>query len=136
MTAGFFCCKFKAVKKLKSLLSIVPVALAKWDDVGGEADNPDPATLSDLIPIIERFLNIFLQLAGLAVFIMIIVGGFQYLTAGGDPKKTQAAGQVITYAVFGLVTVIAAWLIITFIGKFTGVDVTNVPFEEFLKSTP
>ncbi len=47
-------------------------------------------------------------------------------TAGGDPKKTQAAGQTITFAVFGLVAVIAAWFILLFIEKFTGVNVTEL----------
>lgn len=122
------------MKKLKSFLSFIPVTLAYWDDVGGgKADNPDPATFSDLIPIIERVLNIFLNLAGLAAFIMIIVGGFQFLTAGGDPKKTQAAGQTITFAIFGLIAVIAAWFILLFIEKFTGVNVSE--FDQFPKST-
>ena len=121
------------MKKLKSFLSFIPGALAYWDDVGGEAGNPDPATLSDIVPIIERILNIFLSLAGLAAFIMIIVGGFQYLTAGNDPKKTQAAGQTITFAVIGLVAVIAAWFILLFIEKFTGVNVSE--FDQFPKST-
>jgi len=102
----------------------MPFALAAestWSDPTGE----EPAKIRDLIPIIERILNIFLQLAGLAAFIMIIVGGFQYLTAGGDPKKTQAAGQTITFAVFGLVAVIAAWFILLLIEKFTGVNVSS-----------
>jgi hypothetical protein len=60
---------------------------------------------------------------------MLIVGGFQYLTAGGDAKKTQAASNTLTYAIFGLVAVIAAWFILLFIEKFTGVKVTefNIP---------
>jgi len=64
-------------------------------------------------------------LAGIAAFIMLIVGGFQFLTAGGDPKKTQAASSTLTYAIFGLVAVIAAWFILLFIEKFTGVRITD-----------
>ena len=103
------------------ILSLV-LSDSSWTD----STSAEPAKIKDLAVIIERVLNIFLQLAGLAAFIMIIVGGFQYLTAGGDPKKTQAAGQTITFAVFGLVAVIAAWFILLFIEKFTGVNVTEL----------
>ncbi len=89
------------------------------------------ATLKCFEAIAKIVLNIIIRLAGIAAFIMFIVGGFQYLTAGGDPKKTQAAGATITYAIFGLVAVIAAWFILLFIEKFTGVNVTefNIPSE-------
>ena len=62
---------------------------------------------------------------------MLIVGGFQYLTAGGNPEKTKAAGNTITYAVIGLVVILGAWFILLFIEKFTGVKVTefNLPSQ-------
>jgi len=90
------------------------------------------ATLACLEAIVKIFLNIAVRLAGVAAFIMLIVGGFQYLTAGGDPKKTQAASSTLTYAIFGLVAVIAAWFILLFIEKFTGVTLTqfNWPFQK------
>jgi hypothetical protein len=89
------------------------------------------AHLACLEAIIKTLLNIVVRLAGIAAFIMLIVGGFQFLTAGGDPKKTQAASSTLTYAIFGLVAVIAAWFILLFIEKFTGVRITdfNWPFK-------
>ncbi len=63
-------------------------------------------------------------IAGLAVFVMFLVGGFQYLTSMGDPKGAESAKNTLTYAVLGLVLVIAAWFIIQFIETFTGVTVT------------
>lgn len=88
------------------------------------------ATLACIEVIIKNLFNIAFRLLGIAAFIMLIVGGFQYLTAGGDPKKTQAASSTLTYAIFGLVIVLAAWFILLFIYKFTGVDVTQftLPF--------
>jgi len=83
------------------------------------------ATLKCGEAIIKIILNIVVRLAGIAVLVMLIVGGFQYLTAGGDPKKTQAASSTLTYAIFGLVAIIAAWFIILFIQKFTDVKITE-----------
>jgi len=97
------------------------VVLAKEDMYG-----PEPLGLDHLGNIITNFLNIAVRLAGIAVFIMLIVGGFQYLTAGGDPKRTQAAGQTITYAIFGIIAVIAAWFIMLFIENITGINLTGI----------
>jgi uncharacterized membrane protein len=115
------------VKHISFSLSAIPFVMAtEWSNI----NSPDqPAQLQDLTVIVERILNIAVRLAGIAVFIMLIVGGFQYLTAGGDPKKTQAASSIITHAILGLVIVIVAWFILLFIEKFTGVTVTefNIP---------
>ena len=56
---------------------------------------------------------------------MLLLGGFQHLTAGGNPEKTQKAWATITYAVVGLVLLVGIWFILRFIRQFTGVDVTE-----------
>jgi drug/metabolite transporter (DMT)-like permease len=94
-----------------------------WADIACVKDGI--ATLKCFEAIAKIILNIAIRLAGIAAFIMLIVGGFQFLTAGGDPKKTQAASSTLTYAIFGLVAVIAAWFILLFIEKFTGVRITD-----------
>lgn len=87
------------------------------------------ATIKGFDCVVRNILNIAIRLAGVLLFIMLIVGGFKYLTAGGDPKKAEAAQKTLTYAIAGLVLVILAWFILLFIEKFTGVDVTqfNIP---------
>lgn len=82
-------------------------------------------TLQCLECIFLAILHIAIRLAGLAVFIMLIIGGFKYLTAAGDPKSAQAAKNTITYAIFGLVLILFAWFILYFIEYFTGVKVTE-----------
>ncbi len=117
---------------------MLPAVVLANDDMYG----PEPLGLNHLGFIITNFLNIAVKLAGIAVFIMLIVGGFKYLTAGGDPKRTQAAGQTITYAIFGIIAVIAAWFIMLFIENFTGINLTgrtepviiNLPSLENLES--
>ncbi|MGB9706522.1 MAG: hypothetical protein ACPLXP_00395 [Microgenomates group bacterium] len=75
--------------------------------------------------IFQSILNIAIRLAGIAVFIMLIIGGFQYLTSGGDPKATESAKNTLTYAILGLALLLGSWLILLFIKEFTGVDVTQ-----------
>lgn len=50
----------------------------------------------------------------IAVF-MIIVGGFKYITSGGDSTGVNAAKNTILYAIIGLVIVALAQVIVRFI---------------------
>lgn len=91
----------------------------------------DVAQLKDLETIFSRILSLATRAAGLVCFVMLIVGGFKYLTSGGDPKQTASARGTLTWAVAGLALIIAAWFILQFIEHFTGIQVTifEIPFE-------
>lgn len=51
-------------------------------------------------------------LAGVAAFIVLILGGFKYLTAGGEEKAVGEAQKMITGAIGGLVLVVASYAIL------------------------
>lgn len=89
------------------------------------AAGPDPANLTKLEGVFSNVVGAVLGLAGIALFIMLIVGGFQYITSGGDPKRAEAARHTLTSAIVGLVLVALAFLILRFIAEFTGADVLN-----------
>jgi len=82
-------------------------------------------TLKGLECIFSQILGIVARLAGLAVFVMFILGGWRYLTSGGEKQAAQQARNTLTYAILGLVLLIASWFILRFIKFFTGVDVTK-----------
>lgn len=82
-------------------------------------------TIKGLECIFSQILGIIARLAGLAVFVMLIIGGWQYITSGGEKQAAQKARNTLTYAILGLVLLIASWFILRFIKVFTGVDVTN-----------
>jgi hypothetical protein len=74
------------------------------------------------------FSNILVMVVGLAVlalFVMIVVGGFKFLTSGGDPKATASAQQTLTFAMIGIFLMVIAYLIFMLIKAITGVDVTQ-----------
>lgn len=83
------------------------------------------ATLEGLECLFRNIISVALTLAGLALFVMLIVGGFQYLTSGGEVEAATKARKTLTYAFFGLVLVVAAFLILRFIEVFTGVTLTE-----------
>jgi hypothetical protein len=97
-------------------------------DCWGQPDVVTPegiVTLKAFECIFARVLNIATRLAGLAVFVMLILGGWQYITSGGEKQATQKARNTLTYAVLGLVLIIGSWFVLRFITFFTKVDVTK-----------
>lgn len=89
---------------------------------------PDPATLQDIVPILRNIISFLAPAAGIAFFIMLLVGGYQFLTSGGDPKAAGGARNTLTFAVIGIILVVASWLILKLVAQITGADVTTVTF--------
>jgi hypothetical protein len=87
--------------------------------------NNDPAQLSDLEFVFDNVVRTLLSLGGVLFFLMLLSGGFKYLTSGGDPKATEGAQKTLTYAIGGLVLLAGSYMILTIIQSFTGVEVTN-----------
>lgn len=85
----------------------------------------DPAQLSDLEALFGNVVSAILGLAGIVLFLMLIVGGFRYITSGGDPKSAGAARGTLTFAIVGLVFIAAAFLILRLIEDLTGAPVTQ-----------
>lgn len=81
-----------------------------------------PATIQDLNNVLGNFLNVTLALVGALSAIMLVVGGFMFLTAGGNKEATSKAGLTLTYAVIGLILAASAILIINLLGNFLGID--------------
>lgn len=77
-------------------------------------------SISCLEPLFANIVNAVTLLAGIALFAMLTVGGYKYLTSGGDPKKTEEAKGVLTYSFIGLMIIIGAYLIIRVIATFFG----------------
>ena len=81
-------------------------AQAPGCDAGMCGGNPlcDPFLAKfELLKLIGRFLNYVPYLGIIIGGFVLIVGGFQYLTAGDNPKNAQKARSTITYAVIGII---------------------------------
>ena len=85
-----------------------------------------PAKLSDLVFVFQNIISLLAPAAAIAFLIMMIVGGFQFLTSGGDPKAVAGARTTLTYAIIGIILVVVSWLILLVIKNITGVDTTTV----------
>ncbi len=81
----------------------------------------EPAQLVDLEKIFENVIQAAIPLGGIILFIVLMYGGFQFITSGGDAKKAGAAKQTLTYAIIGMVLLASAFLILRIIASFSGV---------------
>lgn len=94
----------------------------EWEHLDPESGVP---TLQSLETIFSNTLNIVITLAGVILFIMLIAGGFNYLTSGGDPEKNKKASGTLTWAIIGLILLIVSWFILRLLSEFTGIDLTK-----------
>ena len=86
----------------------------------------DPPKIVDIVDVLKRIISLLAPAAGIAFLIMLIIGGFQFINSGGDPKAAGQARTTLTYAIVGILLVVASWLILTVIAAVTGVNVTRV----------
>ncbi len=82
----------------------------------------DVPTIYGFEAIVANILNIIISLAGVVLLLMLIMGGFGYITSGGDKEKAAKAKNTLTYAILGLLVILGAWLIIRLIEEFTGLN--------------
>lgn len=62
-------------------------------------------------------------LAGIYLIIQLILAGFQYLSANGDAKKTEAAWAQIWQSLLGLVIISGAFILAGLISRLTGINI-------------
>ncbi|MBI5765917.1 hypothetical protein HZA71_01675, partial [Candidatus Falkowbacteria bacterium] len=75
---------------------------------------------NDLKTTIVNIVRIFLGFLGLVAVILIIYAGFIWMTAAGDENKIERAKKIILGAVIGLIIILSAFAIVSFIlGKWT-----------------
>lgn len=82
---------------------------------GGSCTTDPNATENKINSTIATVINIFSWIVGITAVIMIIIGGFKYITSQGDSGNVSGAKNTILYAVIGLVIVAMAQVIVKFV---------------------
>ncbi|MBI4426135.1 MAG: hypothetical protein HY567_01015, partial [Candidatus Kerfeldbacteria bacterium] len=85
------------------------------EDIGGSVG----LGTSDLKNTVINIISWVLGILALVAVVMIIIGGFQWLTAAGNEEKIEKAKKVISAAVIGLIIVLLAWAIVIFVAGTT-----------------
>lgn len=65
--------------------------------------------------IIEVVITTFFVILGALAFLMLVIAGFRYILARGNPEKMTYAKNMITYSLTGIVIAILASTIVNVI---------------------
>lgn len=61
----------------------------------------NPIGATSISQLLDRIIDYLILIGAPILAIMVLWGGFQILTAGGDPEKFSTGRKTITYAVVG-----------------------------------
>lgn len=119
------------MKKLQKILIAIAVGLSliivaspalvhadtKSTIQGGinEANGGTQPNNNNLDDTIQTIVNVLSAAVGVVAVIMIIIGGFRYVTSGGDSARVTSAKNTILYAIIGLVIAALAQVIARFV---------------------
>lgn len=73
------------------------------------------ATTTTLEKILDKLADWLIKLGALVAIIFIIVGGYKMITSAGDPKEFETGKKALLYAAIGLVVILIAKAIVSFI---------------------
>ena len=69
--------------------------------------------------IARNVIQIMLGLLGIIAVVIILIGGFKWMTASGNEDKVTEAKKLLGAGIIGLLIVLAAWALAMFIiGRF------------------
>lgn len=86
----------------------------EFTETSGQCNVATSDATTKINNIIHTIVNLLSALVGVVAVIMIIVGGFRYITSGGNDTSVTSAKNTILYAIIGLVVVALAQLIVRF----------------------
>lgn len=84
-------------------------------DAQGDVIPEDQRSGKKVNNLLDNIVNLISIIVGIVAVIMIIYGGFRYITSGGDSSKLTDARNTIIYAIVGLIIVAFAQLIVKFV---------------------
>ena len=111
---GYSCCLIVAP-------SIIPREILTVSCIASDGD-PGINTAIGCIPVTSQtsllafILPWAVGVGGGTAFVLIVVGGFLYMSSAGDPQRVKAAKQLLTSAIIGLLLIIFSVYILDLIG--------------------
>ena len=90
-------------------------------DISDPTVNP-LAKFANIAALLNIFIPILIIGAAFLLLIMLLYGGFTWITAGGTPENLAKAQKIMTFAIIGLVIVILSFLFVKLISIIFKID--------------
>jgi len=125
--------KFKKLVKLATatatVLALSPRSVLAEDirTINLETIDPKWDPITDITPdrLLVFLINGLLIVAGLIAFFFLLIGGVQWIMAGGDKEGTEKARKRITSSIIGLAIVFSAYAMAFLVQAVFGVSILN-----------
>ena len=72
-------------------------------------------TNQDLTVTVSKLIKVALSLLGIVALVIVLMGGFKWMTAGGSDEKVKEAKKLIFQGIIGLAIVLSAFSITSFV---------------------
>ncbi|MFA6098761.1 MAG: hypothetical protein WCV50_03225 [Patescibacteria group bacterium] len=110
-------------KLLISILALgillVPAVVSAQATINADLGTTFNLGTADLESTVIKIIQWVLGFLGLIAVVFVLYGGFIWMTAGGNEDKISTAKKIISAAVVGLIIILLAWAIVTFVvGRF------------------
>ena len=99
------------------LISVLVLPIVASAAIGDLKNFQDVTSLptGDLQTTVARIINAALGLLGLVAVVIILIGGFKWMTAMGNEESVKKAKALIIQGVIGLIIIICAYAIAQFV---------------------
>jgi|WetSurMetagenome_2_1015567.scaffolds.fasta_scaffold19938_3 hypothetical protein len=98
-----------------ALAIIMPIMPVMALDLGTNAANSIGLGAADPKVVAVNIIHIVLGFLGLLAVIMILIGGFKWMTAAGNEDSIAEAKKILIAAIIGLLIILASWAITNFV---------------------
>ena len=86
-----------------------------WGNLESNISNAIGLGNQDPRVVAAKIINVFLGFLGIIAVVIILLGGFKWMTAGGNEDSVAEAKKYMSAGVIGLVIVLMSWALAKFI---------------------
>lgn len=109
---------FKKIFKRIFIYFLIFIIFFCWVSLIAEAvDIPNPLTSKNFKELMDHIINFLFTLALAVTPLMLIIAGYYYILAAGEPKNIQTAHDIIKWTLIGFIVILMSKGIINFLMK-------------------
>lgn len=90
-----------------------------------QGDIPAATAFPDIGTFVSSLLPNVYVVAGLSLFVFILLGGFTMITNAGNQEKLQQGQKILTSAILGFAILFGSYWVIQIIQVLTGIPILN-----------
>lgn len=91
----------------------------------------------DFVEYIQSIYRFLIWTVGIAALLMLMIGGFMYMTSAGNQASAETAKRIIKDALLGLVVVLFAWVLLYWINPdFTKINLDSITGLKYTLNKP